>query len=86
MLSCRPCAATDSLMGMRPATPEEIADTLAFALRYEGKKRVFHADDAMARITADHLVRALEASGYVVSKRDAAAAPTTSNLPAPDRT
>ncbi len=39
--------------GLRPATAEEIADSLAFALRYEGRKRVAHADEMMARITAD---------------------------------
>ena len=31
-----------------PAIAEEIAETLAFALRYEGRKRVHHADDMMA--------------------------------------
>jgi hypothetical protein len=39
---------------LRPATPDEIADTLSFALLYQG--RVHHADDAMARITAERLV------------------------------
>ena len=34
-------------------------DSLAFALRYEGRKRVNHADETMARITADRLVRHL---------------------------
>jgi hypothetical protein len=37
---------------LRPATPDEIADALSFALRYQGRKRVNHADDMMARITA----------------------------------
>jgi hypothetical protein len=37
---------------LRPATPDEIADALSFALRYQGRKRVHHADDMMARITA----------------------------------
>jgi hypothetical protein len=32
-------------------------------LRYQGRKRVHHADDMMARITAERLVRHLEASG-----------------------
>jgi hypothetical protein len=41
---------------LRPATPDEIADALSFALRYQGRKRVNHADDMMARITADRLV------------------------------
>jgi hypothetical protein len=41
---------------LRPATSDEVADALAFALRYKGRKRVFDADRAMARITADRLV------------------------------
>ena len=48
---------------LRPATADEIADALSFALRYQGRKRVHHADDMMARITAERLVRHLEASG-----------------------
>lgn len=51
---------------LRPATAEEIAQSLSFALRYEGRRRVHHADDTMARITADRLVRHLRASGFVV--------------------
>jgi hypothetical protein len=35
---------------LRPATADEIADALSFALRYQGRKRVHHADDMMARI------------------------------------
>ncbi len=66
---------------LRPATQDEIAQTLSFALRYEGRKRVHHADDAMARITADRLVRHLEHSGFVVMKKPAAPAPTTSHMP-----
>jgi hypothetical protein len=57
----------------RPATPEEVAEALAFALRYDGRKRVNHADGMMARITAERLVRALEASGFVVVKKPDAA-------------
>jgi hypothetical protein len=49
---------------LRP-TPDEIAETLAFALRYRGRKRVFDADHTMARITADRLVQHLERSGFV---------------------
>ena len=64
---------------LRPASPAEIADSLSFALRYDGRRRVHHADDAMARITADLLVAHLERSGFVIMKRPDAAAPTTSN-------
>nr|WP_294543760.1 hypothetical protein [uncultured Rhodopila sp.] len=62
--------------GLRPATAEEIADSLAFALRYEGRKRVAHADDIMARITADRLVRHLRGSGFVVMRAPPNRAPT----------
>jgi hypothetical protein len=34
----------------RLATSDEIATTLSFALRYDGRKRVHHADEAMARL------------------------------------
>jgi hypothetical protein len=61
---------------LRPATAEEIADSIAFALRYEGRKRVYHADDMMARITADRLVRHLRRSGFVVMREPPARAPT----------
>jgi hypothetical protein len=58
-----------------PATPEDLVDALAFALRFEGRRRVYHADDSMARITADRLVRYLEKSGFVVMKRPPGALP-----------
>jgi hypothetical protein len=70
---------------LRAATQDEIAQTLSFALRYEGRKRVHHADDVMARITADRLVRHLERSGFVVMKKPAAPDPTTSHMPLPGR-
>ena len=63
---------------LRPATPEEIAESLSFALRYDGRRRVHHADETMARITAERLVRHLERSGYVLMRRPDAAAPSTS--------
>jgi hypothetical protein len=62
---------------LRPATPEEIAESLSFALRYDGR-RVHHADEAVARITAERLMQHLERSGYVLMRRPEAAAPSTS--------
>lgn len=69
-----------STMGtrLRPATAEEIAETLSFALRYDGRRRVHHADDAMARITAERIVQHLERSGFVLLRRPDAVAPSAS--------
>jgi hypothetical protein len=66
---------------LRPATADEIADALSFALRYQGRKRVYHADDMMARITAERLVQHLEASGFVLMKGPPRVAPTTGGMP-----
>ncbi len=66
---------------LRRASTEEIAETLSFALRYDGRRRVHDADQAMARITADRLVRHLEQSGFVLMKAAPAPAPTTSTMP-----
>jgi hypothetical protein len=63
---------------LRPASAEEIADSLAFALRYDGRKRVTHADGMMARITADRLVQHLRESGFVLMKQPEGTAPSTS--------
>jgi hypothetical protein len=54
---------------LRPATPDEVAETLSFALLYDGRRRVHHADNTMARITAERLLRHLERSGFVVMKK-----------------
>jgi hypothetical protein len=66
---------------LRPATADEIADALSFALRYQGRKRVHHADDAMAWITAEGLVQHLEASGFVLMKGPPRGAPTMAHMP-----
>ena len=48
---------------LHPATAAELAESLSFALRYAGRKRVHTADDVMARVTAERLVQHLERSG-----------------------
>lgn len=63
---------------LRPATAEEIGQSLAFALRYDGRRRVHHADDAMARITAERLVEHLQRSGFVLLRKPDLAPPSTS--------
>ena len=65
-----PSAATEppALPLLRPATAEELAQSLAFALRFDGRKRVHTGDEYMARITADRLIRHLLSSGFVIMK------------------
>ncbi|MBV9653691.1 MAG: hypothetical protein JOZ42_03910 [Acetobacteraceae bacterium] len=63
---------------LRPATAEEIAESLSFALRYAGRRRVHHADEVMARVTAERLAEHLERSGFVLMKRPDGVAPSTS--------
>ncbi len=65
---------------LRPATADEIAQTLSFALQFEGRKRVRSADSLMAEITAERLVRHLERSGCVLMKRPAGVAPTIAGM------
>jgi hypothetical protein len=48
---------------------EDLADALALALRFQGRKRVHNADDLMAEIVAKRLVEHLERAGFVVMKR-----------------
>jgi hypothetical protein len=54
---------------LAPATPEDLADALAFALRFDGRKRKHDATEIMARIVATRLVEHLEQSCFVVMKR-----------------
>jgi hypothetical protein len=70
---------------LRPATPDEIADALSFALQYQGRKRVHHADSTMARITADRLVQRLRVSGFVLMKGAPGTASSTSGMLPSDR-
>ena len=54
-----------------------VAETRSFALRHDGGRRVRHADDAMARITAERLVEHLAWSGFVLMRRPSTRAPAT---------
>jgi hypothetical protein len=52
-----------------PAAPDDIQQTLAFALGFDGRKRFRRADDMMAVITARHLIEHLDRCGFVLMKR-----------------
>ncbi len=50
-------------------TAEDIQRTLAFALCFDGRRRFRRAEDLMAMITAEHLVKHMELSGMVVLRK-----------------
>jgi hypothetical protein len=54
---------------LTPADPEDLASAIAFALKFEGRKRWHDADELMAAIVAKRLVRYLERARYVVMQR-----------------
>jgi hypothetical protein len=54
---------------LTPADSKDLADAIAFSLRFEGGKRVQQADEYMAAIAAERVVRHLERAGFVVMKR-----------------
>ena len=54
---------------LTPASSDDLADALAFALRYSGRERTHDAGEMMAAIVAKRLVEHLERSGFVVMKR-----------------
>jgi hypothetical protein len=54
---------------LTPADPRDLADAVAFALRFEGRRRVHSADEYTAAIAAERVVRHLERAGFVVMKK-----------------
>ncbi len=60
---------TDHAERLTPAEPDDIADALAFALRFDGRKRKHDAAEMMARIVAARLVEHMERAGFVIMKR-----------------
>jgi hypothetical protein len=53
----------------RPADPCDLADAVAFALRFERDKRVHTTNEYMAAIAAERVVRHLERAGFVILKK-----------------
>jgi hypothetical protein len=54
---------------LTPADPSDLANALAYALRFQGRKRVHNANEIMAGIVAKRLVDHLERAGFVVMKK-----------------
>ena len=60
---------TEPEQKLTPATPEALANSLSFALRFEGRKSQHDSDKLNADIVAKRLVRYLDKAGYVVMKK-----------------
>jgi hypothetical protein len=57
------------LDNLTPTDPTDLANALAFALRFQGRKRFHNADEIMAEIVAKRLVDHLERAGFVIMKK-----------------
>ena len=67
---------------MKPATSDEIASALSFALLFNGRRRAHGGDTLMADIVAKRLVEHLELCGFVLMKGEPSKPP---DAPAPYR-
>ena len=63
---------------MEEANPDDVPQTLAFALLYSGRKRARDSETMMADIVAKRLVEHLNRSGFVVMRRPERAPHSTS--------
>ena len=54
---------------LTPADPHDLAEAIAFALRYRSGKRVHQAEEYMAQIAAERIVEHLERARFVVMKK-----------------
>jgi hypothetical protein len=54
---------------LSPVDASDIVESISFALRWSGRKRVHDSDAMMASIAAQRIVRHLEKCGFVVMKR-----------------
>jgi hypothetical protein len=66
---------------LKVALPVHVAQVVAHALLYDGRRRVHDGDAVMARITAEWLVERLAEAGYVVMKAEGATVPSSSGMP-----
>jgi hypothetical protein len=63
------------------ATDDEVLLSLSFALHHDGRKRFEHADDIKARLVAEHLLRHLKHSNFVIMRGPPRTGHTTTPIP-----
>jgi hypothetical protein len=61
----------DPADNLTPADVRDLAESIAFALRFEGRKRKHDAAEYMAAIAAERVVRHWERAGFVVMRKPA---------------
>ena len=59
----------DAAERFTPATAEDLADALAFVLRFNGRQRVHGADELRSAIVDKRFVEHLERSGFILTKK-----------------
>lgn len=77
--TCRP--AMPDTHNLCTASPREVAEALAFALRREARKSMHHADEMIAQPTAGRLVQHLQAPAFGAMKAPPAISARTSSMP-----
>ncbi len=75
-------ASGDDDRAFGPTRPEDIANALAFALRYSWRKRVQDSTEIMAAIVAKRLIERLDRCGFIILKKPSipGSAPAPSSL------
>ncbi len=63
---------------LTPADPADFEQALAHALQFDGRKAFKLAGESMAKITAAHLAVCLARAGFVVMRKPAMAAHSSS--------
>ena len=66
---CRALSMPDAAEKLTPADPNDLAEAIAFALTFSGRKRVHDSDRFTAKIAGDRIRRHLEDAGFVVMKK-----------------
>jgi hypothetical protein len=54
---------------LTPADPRDLANAIALALQFEGRRRIYSAEEYMAAIAAERVVRHLERAGFVILRK-----------------
>ncbi len=52
-----------------PVTADDLQRALSFALTFDGRKRFRRADELMAMITAEHVMKHMQLCGMVVMRK-----------------